>query len=210
LILFNSNYTFAKSIMHRFMISLMMIHDGIMVIQDGSVMNHDCSMMIHNKPGCDPLWILESKDVNMPEPIVILGDIMAAEDAIKATVDELLKALSAKNIIGEPIEMEDKIIIPITKMGMGFGTGIGHGSDDASKGGVAGGAGGGVGVFPVAVVIVFKGVSGSDGVRVIPLSAPSPLAEPITNIAHLFMDKLMGKKEGREKKPGHIATIDVE
>jgi uncharacterized spore protein YtfJ len=135
---------------------------------------------------------------------------MAAEDAIKATVDELLKAISAKNIIGEPIEMEDKIIIPITKMGMGFGTGTGPGSEDAGKGGVAGGAGGGVGVFPVAVVIVFKGVSGSEGVKVVPLTAQSPLAEPMTNIAHLFMDRLMGRKESREKKPGHIATIDVE
>jgi len=94
---------------------------------------------------------------------------MAAEDAIKATVDELLKALSARNIIGEPIEMEDKIIIPITKMGMGFGTGIGRGSEDLGNRGVTGGAGGGVGVFPVAVVIVFKGIAGSEGVKVVPL-----------------------------------------
>jgi len=135
---------------------------------------------------------------------------MAAEDAIKATIDELLKALSAKNIIGEPIEMEDKIIIPITKMGMGFGTGIGHGSEDASKGGVAEGAGGGVGVFPVAVVIVFKGVAGSEGVKVVPLAAPSPLAEPVSNIAHMLMEKLVSRKESREKKSGNMATIEVE
>jgi uncharacterized spore protein YtfJ len=135
---------------------------------------------------------------------------MAAEDAIKATIDELLKALSAKNIIGEPIEMEDKIIIPITKMGMGFGTGIGHGSEDASKGGVAGGAGGGVGVFPVAVVIVFKGVTGSEGVKVVPLAAPSPLAEPVSNIAHMLMERLVSRKESREKKSGNMATIEVE
>ena len=135
---------------------------------------------------------------------------MAAEDAIKATIDELLKALSAKNIIGEPIEMEDKIIIPITKMGMGFGTGIGHGSEDASKGGVAGGACGGVGVFPVAVVIVFKGVAGSEGVKVVPLAAPSPLTEPVSNIAHMLMERLVSRKESREKKSGNMATIEVE
>ncbi len=135
---------------------------------------------------------------------------MAAEDAIKATVEELVKALSARNIIGEPIEMDDKIIIPITKMGMGFGTGVGHGSEDASKGGVAGGAGGGVGVFPVAVVIVFKGVAGSDGVKVVPLAAPSPLAEPISNIAHALMEKLVSRKESSEKKSGNTATIEVE
>jgi len=87
---------------------------------------------------------------------------MAEEETIKATVDELLKVLSAKNIMGEPIETEDKIIIPITKMGMGFGTTVG--SKEGDKKAPAGGAGGGAGVLPVAVVIVFKGIPGSEGV----------------------------------------------
>lgn len=129
---------------------------------------------------------------------------MAAEDAIKATVDELLKVMSAKNIIGEPIETEDKIIIPLTKMGMGFGAGI-AGEDKGS-----GGAGGGGGVFPVAVVIVFKGVTGPEGVKIVPLAAPSPLTEPLASIAHIFMEKLIGRKEGGEKKSGRVASIDVE
>lgn len=135
---------------------------------------------------------------------------MAAVDAIKATVDELLKALSARNIIGEPIEMEDKIIIPITKMGMGFGTNIVRGREDSGDRGATGGAGGGVGVFPVAVVIVFKGIAGSEGVKVVPLGAPSPLSEPMANIAHIVMEKLAGRKEDREKKPGQIAKINIE
>ena len=32
---------------------------------------------------------------------------MAAEENIKTTIDELQKVLSANNIIGQPIEMED-------------------------------------------------------------------------------------------------------
>jgi uncharacterized spore protein YtfJ len=135
---------------------------------------------------------------------------MAAEDAIKATIDELLKALSAKNIIGEPIEMEDKIIIPITKMGMGFGTGVGQGGDDARTGEVASAAGGGVGVFPVAVVIVFKNVVGSEGVKVVPLAAPSPLTEPVSNIARILVDRLVSRKESGEKKSGNTGAIRVE
>ncbi len=135
---------------------------------------------------------------------------MAAEDAIKATIDELLKALSARNIIGEPIEMEDKIIIPITKMGMGFGTGVGQGGVDASKSGVASAAGGGVGVFPVAVVIVFKSVVGSEGVKVVPLAAPSPLTEPVSNIARILVDRLVSRKESGEKKSGNLGSIRVE
>jgi len=96
---------------------------------------------------------------------------MPGVDAIKATLDELLDALSAQSIIGEPIEMEDKIIIPITKMGMGFGTDIGQTGLDASKEGLERcKACGGVGIFPVAVVVVFKGIFGPEGVKVVPLS----------------------------------------
>jgi uncharacterized spore protein YtfJ len=135
---------------------------------------------------------------------------MAGEDAIKATVDELLKALSARNIIGEPIEMEDKIIIPITKMGMGFGTGIGHGREESPQGRMASGAGGGVGVFPVAVVVVFKGVPGADGLKVIPMTAHSSMTDPVTSIAQILLEKLGGHREIKEKKPGNLRTIEIE
>ncbi|HSD58828.1 MAG TPA: spore germination protein GerW family protein [Methanotrichaceae archaeon] len=135
---------------------------------------------------------------------------MAAEDAIRTTVDELLKALSANNIIGEPIETEDKILIPITKMGMGFGTGTGQGTGEMNKGEIAGGAGGGVGVFPVAIVVIFKGVTGSEGVKVMPLAAPSPLAESMVHIANTLVERLTNRREGGEKKPAHTATIEVE
>ncbi len=135
---------------------------------------------------------------------------MAAEDAIRATVDELLKALSAKNIIGDPIETEDKILIPITKMGMGFGTGQSIGAGEAQKGETASGAGGGVGVFPVAVVVIFKGVTGSEGVRVIPLTAPSPLGESMVNIANTVMERLTNRREVSEKRPMQSAKINVD
>ncbi len=133
---------------------------------------------------------------------------MTGVDAIKATVDELIKALSARNIMGEPIEMEDKIIIPITKMGMGFGTG--QGREDASKGSIASGAGGGVGVFPVAVVIVFKGIPGIEGVKVIPLSGQSAITEPVTSLADNIIEKVARYWESREKKPSHTAAVDIE
>ena len=133
---------------------------------------------------------------------------MAGVDSIKATVDELIKALSAKNIIGEPIEMEDKVIIPITKMGMGFGTG--QGGQEASKGVSTSGAGGGVGVFPVAVMIVFKGIAGPEGVKVIPLSSQSSITEPANSIADNILEKIIHYWESKEKKPSHMATVDIE
>jgi uncharacterized spore protein YtfJ len=136
--------------------------------------------------------------------------LMAAEDAIKTTVDELLKALSANNIIGEPIETEDKMLIPITKMGMGFGTGIGHATGEMKKGEIAGGAGGGVGIFPVAVVVIFKGITGPEGVKVMTLAASSPLTESMAYIADTVMERLISRMEGSEHGPKNATAIDIE
>ncbi|MBV1767922.1 MAG: sporulation protein, partial [Methanobacterium sp.] len=49
------------------------------------------------------------------------------EDPIKTTVEELRKLLEINNFVGEPIETEDKMLIPVMKMGMGFGAGMGKG-----------------------------------------------------------------------------------
>jgi len=120
---------------------------------------------------------------------------MAAEDAVKATVNELIKALSANNIIGQPIDMEDKMIIPVTKMGMGFGTGLGHNKEEKDADGIVGGAGGGVGVFPVAIVIIFKGINGPSGVQVVPLTQPSAVAESMAQIVSAIMTRIASQKD---------------
>jgi uncharacterized spore protein YtfJ len=142
---------------------------------------------------------------------------MTAEDNIKATIDELQKVLSANNIIGTPIEMEDKIIVPITKMGMGFGTGSSQCGDNKA-GGTSGGAGGGVGVFPVAVVIVSKGVAGHEGVKVVPLGTPKVaplgtsnfLSESLGDIASVLMERFSKKKESSEEKHHNPTAVSVE
>ena len=119
---------------------------------------------------------------------------MPGVDAIKATLDERFEALCAQ-LICEPIELEDKIIIPITKMGMGLCTDIARTGPHVSQEGLERcKAGGGVGIFPVAVVIVFKGILGPEGVKVVPLSSPG---ESLSDIAHLFMEKIMAHRENR-------------
>ena len=133
---------------------------------------------------------------------------MPGVDAIKATLDELFEALSAKSIICEPIEMEDKIIIPITKMGLVFGTDTsGTGRDASQEGAARYKAGGGVGISPIAVVVVFKGITGPEGVKVVPLSPPE---ESLSDIAHVFIERIMGHKEMREKSAENMAAIKVE
>lgn len=117
-------------------------------------------------------------------------------EPIKTTVDELLKVLATENVIGETIETEDKILIPVTKFGMAFGAGSGEGTGPANQGGGKGsGAGGGAGIEPIAMVVVFKGVEGPEGVRVMHLTAPSHIGRAISEAVPAVIDLMKESKE---------------
>jgi len=126
---------------------------------------------------------------------------MDIQDPIKTTVEELRKVLNIENVIGEVIESEDKIMIPVTRMGMAFGAGMGDGKGSANEGFSAGASGGGAGIEPVAMVVVFKGQSGPDGVKVLPLKNPDPLSRAIGEVSSAIVDVMAeGKKMGMGKK----------
>lgn len=132
---------------------------------------------------------------------------MPGVDANGAALDELFKSLSAQ-LICEPIELEDKIIIPIAKMDMGFGTNMSQTDAKVNKDGLERYAsGGGVGVFPAAVMIIFKEISGPEGVKVVALSLPE---ESLSDIAYDLIEKMMSHKKTREKRTDDMAAIKVE
>ncbi len=130
---------------------------------------------------------------------------MDIQDPIKTTVEEIRKVLNIENVIGEVIETEDKVMIPITKFGMAFGAGMGEGQGPTSQGGgIGAGAGGGAGIEPVAMVVVFKGISGPDGVRVMSLKSADPLVRAIGEVGTTVMDIIKESRKGKgsaEKKP---------
>lgn len=127
--------------------------------------------------------------------------MMDIQDPIKTTVEELRKVLNIENVIGEVIESEDKIMIPVTRMGMAFGAGMGDGKGSANEGFSAGASGGGAGIEPVAMVVVFKGQSGPEGVKVLPLKNPDPLSRAIGEVSTAIVDVMAeGKKMGMGKK----------
>jgi uncharacterized spore protein YtfJ len=108
---------------------------------------------------------------------------------IKTTVEELRKLTNVDNVIGTPIETEDKILIPVMRMGIGFGVGeniLGKENNDA--------AGAGAGVEPISMVMIPKKGNDADGVRVLDLSkgtetnkALSDLGLIITDLAKSFL-----------------------
>ena len=108
---------------------------------------------------------------------------------IKTSVEELRKLISINNVIGEPIETEDKILIPVMRMGVGFGAGENmFGNEDADV------VGAGAGVEPISMVMIPKKGNDAEGVRVLDLSkgseknkALSDLGLIITDIAKSYM-----------------------
>jgi uncharacterized spore protein YtfJ len=122
------------------------------------------------------------------------------DQEIRTVVDELLKAISTKNIISEPIEIGDKVIITITKVGLGFGAGAGEGKAAERGTGSGGGAGGAAGVSPVAVLVIHKSISGPGGVEVKSLARHSAIGQAVSDIASTIVEKIASKREKNEEK----------
>ena len=98
-------------------------------------------------------------------------------DKIKTTVEELRKLIKVDNVIGEPIETEDKILIPVIRIGLGFGSGdkiLGKEGTDV--------IGAGAGVEPISMVVIPKKGNDADGMRVLDLSKGTETNKALSDI----------------------------
>jgi uncharacterized spore protein YtfJ len=121
------------------------------------------------------------------------------ENLVKTTLGEIEKVLNTKTVVGEPITVEGRTLIPLICAGFGFGAGGGEGkSEIKQKGeGAGGGTGGGAGVKPVAVIIIDK-----EGVRIEPIMGGFATAiEKMSESIPRMMEKCM-EKWGERKKEG--------
>jgi uncharacterized spore protein YtfJ len=110
-------------------------------------------------------------------------------------LEEFRKAISVETVVGKPIELEDKILIPICSVGFGAG---GGGGARKEKEGQGYGIGGGGGVSPVALVAVFKGIPGPDGLKVLSLKPSGTLEKLVGEALPLVMGKVKELKEGKK------------
>jgi uncharacterized spore protein YtfJ len=95
------------------------------------------------------------------------------ERLVKTTMGEIQALLNTKRVIGDPIEVQGRTLIPLVGLGFGFGAGGGSGSGTGPRRGEAGphgegtggGTGGGGGVRPVGVIIIEKDSVRVEGIR---------------------------------------------
>lgn len=71
---------------------------------------------------------------------------MAIEELAGTVIRELHKAIKTHTVVGEPIDVGGRKIIPLTKVSFGFGVG---GGDEKKKGKGGGGSGAGASIEPI-------------------------------------------------------------
>ena len=106
---------------------------------------------------------------------------------IKTTVEELRKLINVDNVIGSPIETEDKILIPVMRMGVGFGAGeslLGNEGNDI--------AGAAAGVEPISMVMIPKKGNDAEGVRVLDLSKGTETNKALSDLGLIITDLVKG------------------
>ncbi len=131
---------------------------------------------------------------------------------IKTTVDELQKLININNVIGQPIETEDKVLIPVMRMGVGFGAGE---NIMGKEGGNAAGAG--AGLEPVTMVMIPKKGTDAEGVRVLNLSKGNEANKALGDLGLMISDLVktyLGKDEDYDEseyiEPEFTAKVDIE
>ncbi len=108
-------------------------------------------------------------------------------EILKAITGEMQKTISARTVVGDPISVEGKTIIPLVSVGMGFGAGTGSGKD--ATGG--GGGGGGLGMKPVAVIIIDEHGAKVESLK---FAKPSLIAQ-LAEAAPMLAEGMPKKKE---------------
>ncbi len=88
------------------------------------------------------------------------------ENLAKTTLQEIERVLNSRTIVGDPMTLDGRTIVPLISVGFGFGAGGGQGRGEANRHGEASGGatGGGAFIRPIAVII-----SDKDGVKVEPV-----------------------------------------
>ena len=128
---------------------------------------------------------------------------MVEETPIKTTVEELRKLIHISNYIGEPIESEDKILIPVSKAAVGFGIGEQKAGQEIAA------TGAGISVEPITMVVVSKGNSGADGIRTINLSKGNSTNKTLNELGLILTDILKDVIPSKGKDDEYINVDDV-
>ena len=116
---------------------------------------------------------------------------MDLANIVTSLMEQIKETVRSETVIGEPVEAENAVIIPVSRVTFGFG--VGGGSGDQSEAGKGSGAATGCGatIEPVAFVVVSKGKA-----QILPLKSREAT---LTHVIDLVPSLLEFVKDWRTK-----------
>lgn len=123
---------------------------------------------------------------------------------VTSIMEQIKDTIRSETVIGEPVQAEDSVIIPVSRVSFGFGVGGGSNNSKDSKQGSGSGAGCGVTIEPVAFVVVSKGKA-----QILPLkSREATLTHIIDMVPSLFefVKDMSPKGKKKDDKAGEDET----
>jgi sporulation protein YtfJ len=132
------------------------------------------------------------------------------------TLDTIKGVIDANTIVGDPIRNNNTIVVPISKITIGFGIGGGEYSKGYDKKeattnqepGFAGGSGAAISVQPVAFVVVEN-----EETRLMSLDHNINMIDTVLNITPKVIEKLQNMKKGKQTEDNvqcDIQNVDPE
>ena len=132
---------------------------------------------------------------------------MSLEDTIETTLNQIQNVMSANSIVGDEITTKDKVIIPISKVTLGFGVGTVDKESESETN--IGGAGGGGSIDPIAFLVVSDDVQGPQGVQLVPVTPSNSLDELLGGAAKVLFD-IIGGGLSSDNKASKTKTVNVD
>ena len=115
---------------------------------------------------------------------------------LQDTISKIREMMSVNDVVGEPIQVGDVTIIPISKISVGFGGGGADNAKAVNKDAFGGGMGGGVKVQPICFMVVKDG-----NVRMMPVPVPAnSTADRILEMVPDTLDKISAFIDSKSKK----------
>ena len=129
---------------------------------------------------------------------------MALDESIKTVMEEIRQICQSETVVGKPIQSEDTVIVPVSKVSFGFGAGGGASGEGTAKGSGTG-IGGGANIEPIAFIVVVKGK-----VHLLPLKAKEATVSKMVDLIPTILEMMKGmskkKEEKEEKKESRTRT----
>ena len=107
---------------------------------------------------------------------------------LSSIIGELRKIATTETVVGKPIELGNKKVIPISKILVGFGVGGGEGKSKRKEEGFGGAGGGGARVEPTGFIVI-------DGEKVSFLPAKPGRIDEIIELIPDVINKVVDRKK---------------